>query len=115
MAFNPIVDEEKCAGCEECVEACPAEAISMANGIAVISADECTECGTCSKKCKMGAIAADGKTTRQRECILCQTCKAVCPVDAVRYLPGQPSSPDTTTSFSTKTSILCPLMRCPLY
>ncbi|MGM0786313.1 MAG: 4Fe-4S binding protein, partial [Thermodesulfobacteriota bacterium] len=23
MAFNPIVDAEKCEGCEECVEVCP--------------------------------------------------------------------------------------------
>ena len=29
MAFNPIVDEEKCAGCEECVDVCPVEVFEM--------------------------------------------------------------------------------------
>jgi len=27
MAFNPIVDPEKCVGCEECVEVCEEDAI----------------------------------------------------------------------------------------
>ena len=29
MAFNPIVDEEKCEGCEECVDVCPVEVFEM--------------------------------------------------------------------------------------
>jgi len=27
MAFIPTVDEEKCAGCEECVDVCPVEVL----------------------------------------------------------------------------------------
>ena len=29
MAFNAIVDEAKCVGCEECVDVCPAEVFEM--------------------------------------------------------------------------------------
>ena len=29
MAFNPIVDEAKCVGCEECVDVCPVEVFEM--------------------------------------------------------------------------------------
>jgi Fe-S-cluster-containing hydrogenase component 2 len=29
MAFNVVVDEEKCAGCEECVDVCPVEVFEM--------------------------------------------------------------------------------------
>jgi Fe-S-cluster-containing hydrogenase component 2 len=35
MAFNPIVDEEKCAGCEECVDVCPVEVFEMQDGKSV--------------------------------------------------------------------------------
>ena len=29
MAFNPIVDESKCVGCEECVDVCPVEVFEI--------------------------------------------------------------------------------------
>ena len=32
MAFNPIVDQEKCVGCEECVDVCPVEVFEMNDG-----------------------------------------------------------------------------------
>jgi polyferredoxin len=63
--------------------------------------DACTECGTCSRKCKMGAIPSEGTTTRHRECILCQTCKDVCPVDAIRYSPEKPEMANPAVPFST--------------
>jgi len=63
--------------------------------------DECTECGTCQRKCKMGAIAGEGRETHHRECVLCQTCQAVCPVDAIRYSPGQMETPNPAVPFST--------------
>ena len=27
MAFNPVVDADKCEGCEECVDVCPVEVL----------------------------------------------------------------------------------------
>ncbi|MBS3808913.1 MAG: 4Fe-4S binding protein, partial [Desulfobacterales bacterium] len=35
MAFNPIVDADKCEGCEECVEVCPVEVFEIQDGKSV--------------------------------------------------------------------------------
>ena len=51
------VDKEKCTGCETCVEACPLEAITVVEGLAVIDEDDCTECGTCVDECPNDAIS----------------------------------------------------------
>lgn len=52
----PKVVEDKCAGCGECVENCPTEAISMKDNIAVIDPDTCAECGDCINVCPTEAI-----------------------------------------------------------
>ena len=52
-----VVNEEECTGCETCVGACPAEAISMVDVIAKIDYGECTECGTCVEECPVEAIS----------------------------------------------------------
>lgn len=50
------VDTSACGGCESCVGACPVNAITMENGVAVIS-DECIECGACVGECPCNAIS----------------------------------------------------------
>jgi len=55
----PKVNKDECTGCEECVEACPAEAITMQDDVAVINEDECTECGACVDACPAEAITED--------------------------------------------------------
>ncbi len=52
----PKVNKEECTGCEECVEACPAECITMKDDVAVIDAGECTECSACIDACPADAI-----------------------------------------------------------
>ncbi len=51
------VDREKCTGCETCVEACPLEAISMQENIAVVDQQTCSDCGTCVGECPSEAIS----------------------------------------------------------
>ena len=53
----PKINKEECTGCEECVEACPAECISMVNDIAQIDESECTECGACVDACPAECIS----------------------------------------------------------
>ena len=50
------VNEEKCIGCEACVDVCPISAITMKDFKAVIS-DDCIECGACVEACLQEAIA----------------------------------------------------------
>ncbi len=55
-----IIDEEKCEGCEECVDTCPSEVLEMQNGKAVvINEDECLECESCVEVCEPGAITLE--------------------------------------------------------
>ena len=56
------VDEEKCVGCGVCVEVCPAQAISMDEGKAVIS-NQCVDCGRCVQAC--GEREQFGRGTRR--------------------------------------------------
>ena len=51
------VDNAKCTGCESCVDECPAGAISMADGKAVVDADGCIDCGACIDACPVEALS----------------------------------------------------------
>lgn len=53
------VDSDLCVGCETCVDECPAEAIVMTAGIAVIVNDKCVDCGSCVEVCPSAAITMD--------------------------------------------------------
>ena len=45
-----------CIGCTKCVKACPNEAITMDNNVAVVDPAKCTACGACAEGCPTGAI-----------------------------------------------------------
>ena len=53
------VDEEKCTGCEICLDSCPTGAISMIEHKAQIKVNKCTDCGECSRICPQEAIYSD--------------------------------------------------------
>ena len=50
------VESDLCVGCETCVDECPAEAITMEEGIAKVDKKKCTECKTCVDVCPSAAI-----------------------------------------------------------
>ena len=53
----PIVDADLCIGCEACVENCPANAILMVDGKAVIQNELCKNCRKCVRVCPVSAIS----------------------------------------------------------
>lgn len=46
-----FLDVEKCNGCTTCLRRCPAEAIRIKNGHAVINQERCIDCGECIRIC----------------------------------------------------------------
>lgn len=52
----PKIDVELCIGCGACVRTCPADAIHLENGKAVISIEKCKNCRACVNACPVGAI-----------------------------------------------------------
>ena len=60
MAFNVTVDQDKCEGCEECVDVCPVEVFEMEDEKAVpVNADECLGCESCIEVCETDAITIE--------------------------------------------------------
>ena len=52
-----VVNKDECAGCGECVDACPSEAIKMVDDIAAVDADTCIDCEACVSECPNEAIS----------------------------------------------------------
>lgn len=51
------VNADDCLGCGVCVDACPSEALSVEDGVAVVDEGSCVECGACMDECPVGALA----------------------------------------------------------
>lgn len=62
--LKPVISVEKCYACENCIAACPAQALSMKSedlplteNCAVLSSPEkCVSCGWCVDNCQFDAI-----------------------------------------------------------
>jgi nitroreductase/NAD-dependent dihydropyrimidine dehydrogenase PreA subunit len=49
-------DPNLCSGCGACIDVCPFENISLADGQAVFEGDTCISCGHCAAACQQAAI-----------------------------------------------------------
>lgn len=64
MGWEITVDKEKCTGCEECVNNCPAEVLTLVDEKSgpksePTNADECLGCETCVEVCEADAITVN--------------------------------------------------------
>jgi len=56
--YTVTIDEEKCLGCGECADACPAGILSLVDGKAQVTGElsDCLGCETCSASCEHDAV-----------------------------------------------------------
>ncbi len=55
-SVSPVILEEKCLSCGDCIVVCPAGAISLDTGKAVIKGEQCIGCATCINACGNSSI-----------------------------------------------------------
>ncbi len=58
---QPLVHQDRCAGCGNCAEACPQKAIQIEEGKAQTDLNVCDACGTCTDYCYMNLREIVGK------------------------------------------------------
>jgi uncharacterized protein (DUF362 family)/Pyruvate/2-oxoacid:ferredoxin oxidoreductase delta subunit len=57
ITMRPTVDPARCTACGTCVEQCPAQALSIVDGVAVADVDLCIRCFCCQEMCPEKAMA----------------------------------------------------------
>jgi electron transport complex protein RnfB len=53
---KPVVDQDACTGCQDCIAVCPEAAIEMRDDKAFILSGKCTNCRVCIPACPVEAI-----------------------------------------------------------
>jgi len=56
-ASRPVADPARCTGCGTCVDQCPAQALTLVDGLAVVDPEACIACFCCQEMCPEKAIA----------------------------------------------------------
>lgn len=55
-AFVSQVEEIECTGCENCIDHCQFDALSLADGIIQVNRRRCVGCGQCTLNCEQSAL-----------------------------------------------------------
>ncbi|SDL39328.1 4Fe-4S dicluster domain-containing protein [Maridesulfovibrio ferrireducens] len=63
-ACVPVIDNEGCIGCGECVTNCPDDAMQFIDGKVVITREKCLDCGFCTRTCPVEVISCSRKGWR---------------------------------------------------
>ncbi|MGM0470987.1 MAG: RnfABCDGE type electron transport complex subunit B [Bacillota bacterium] len=113
----PVIDEEKCTSCGNCVEECPRDIISLlpediavevycqseneGKDVKAACSTGCIGCGVCAQKCPVDAIEIEDNLARidHEECIGCGACAKACPMDTIELVES--GSDDSTDDQST--------------
>lgn len=87
-----------CIACGKCVKICPFDAPSITTNLSRIDLNKCKVCGLCVSPCPTGAIVDfiphRSKAFVMDNCIGCQICAKVCPVNAASGEPKKKHSID---------------------
>ena len=65
--FQAVVDYDICAGCEDCLERCQFDALSMPEMVAVVDYTRCVGCGQCVSVCSTGALSMERRPQADRD------------------------------------------------
>jgi heterodisulfide reductase subunit A len=74
------VETTRCAGCGQCVAACPYRAIELDGGVAVVNGYQCKGCGTCAAACPNKAMTLIHYEDRQ---IVAELLGVLAPVEVI--------------------------------
>lgn len=99
------VNQEKCIGCGLCIPYCPAFAISMVDGKAVIDEETCFECGNCARprvvRCPVGAFE-ESEGVREMPRRIRKFFSDPTTADAVTKVPGRGTEESKTNDVTGK-------------
>ena len=107
----PVIDEDKCTACGDCVKACPKNIIELRKKgkkgrrvfISCVNKDKggpakkscsvaCIGCKKCVKECPKDSITVENFLAYIdiETCIACRKCVAVCPTKAIHEINFPP-------------------------